>query len=340
MRQHGLTARSGAHLFALCTFVFISGCATGQKSTSSEQTKAGAPKQTSEYLEGMAALNQSRASSERCLTLASDVRGKNWKTLVRHANGCAKANDWKSLEMIAREIARIEIESPWAAYFYSLAAENTKDYARALWMIELALKKNPNAGLFHYQKGRVLWGVKNYRGAIEEIQTALKIDPKMAEAHSFLAQIYHRDQNYTKAEPHFLAALESGERSRLVYEGLGDVKRSQNQLAQASEFYGRAVSQANDDLALRIKLAETLEAIEGKSEQALSSYKDVRDLMKRQKTEIPGVADKIKALESKIEQSKQQQAKGEAPPQSNNSGSGSAGARTPAAAPGQKGVKK
>lgn len=290
-------------ILSVLAAALLVGCATGGSKSSTSTDSANQAAAKSVYLEGVSALQASRAGSERCLTSSAEFKGKTWKQLVKHANGCAKNGDWKNLEVTAQEIARVEINSPWGAYFHSLVAEKGGDLPRALWMIELAMKKAPGAALFHYQKGRVLWGLKNYKGAVEEIRIATTRDSKLVDGHVFLAQVFHRDHEVDKAARHYEAVLALDARHRPSLEGLADIRMTQGKFANAVELLTAAVSVSSSDLRTRIKLAQAHEAIEGNLEQALTNYRAARDLQTRGK-ESGGlefdIGEKIKLLEARV----------------------------------------
>lgn len=296
-----------ALLAGAALFVFA-GCASsgGEKSDSNKNEGQPNEKGNQIYFEGLTMLSQNSAQSDRCLRLIPEMKGKTWKTLVRHANGCVKAGDWRSLDLVAQEIARVEINSPWGAYFLSLAAENLNDLPRAMWMIDLALKKVPDAGIFRYQKGRVLWRMKSFGEAVAEVEAALKREQGLLDAHFFLARLYHRDLNLALAKPHYEQVLAVEPRHRVALEGLGDIMVAQGKNERAVELYTECASVAPNDFHLRIKLAQGLEANPVNQELALANYRAAHDLLARAKGEKIDfdLNDKIKTLEAKVLESK------------------------------------
>lgn len=260
------------------------------------------------YFEGVSIVTAPKSSGEKCAYTSADAKG-NWKSLVRHASQCAKGGNWKMVELIAEEMSKNEINSPWSAYFHSLAAERTSDLPRAVWMIELAMKKAPGAALFHYQKGRVLWQLKEYKGAVKEITTATHLDGKFAEAHIFLAQTHHRNLNYEKAATHYQQALTVEGSHPICLQGLADVRMAQGKPAEAVELLNTAVSKNSSNAELRLRLAQAYEATE-KDVQALEHYKAVRMMGKTASLGVD-VNEKIKTLEAKLQavQNAQKQAK-------------------------------
>ena len=83
--------------------------------------------------------------------------GMEWRKVIPMANACVQAKDWRRVDSIGEYLGVHAHLAPWGAYYMSLAAGARKDYPRAIWMMELALKKAPTEGLFHYQMGRTAW---------------------------------------------------------------------------------------------------------------------------------------------------------------------------------------
>ncbi|NJL25453.1 MAG: hypothetical protein HC902_09945 [Calothrix sp. SM1_5_4] len=73
---------------------------------------------------------------------------EDWRKVVSMASACVKAKDWNRVEKIGNHLAVSAHLTPWGAYYLSLAAMARKDYPRAQWMLELALKKAPGEVCF------------------------------------------------------------------------------------------------------------------------------------------------------------------------------------------------
>lgn len=279
--------------------LMLVGCASGP-SVKTAATEMKATEAQKVYLEGMTVLSENKLTLDKC-TDPSMTKEKSWKVIVRNANACVKAQNWRGVEQHAQELARVEINSPWSAYFYSLAAERTGDLPRAVWMIDLAMKKSPGAGLFHYQKGRVFWQLKTYKDAVAEMTKAVSADSSLIDAHLFLAQAYHRDLNLDRAVTHYEAVLNSDSKQFMSLQGLADVRLQQGKPDKAVTLLNQAVAQQGSDMGLRLKLAQTSEQLE-QFEVALTNYKAARDLARSGKNTPVGVDinEKIKALETKL----------------------------------------
>jgi tetratricopeptide (TPR) repeat protein len=202
---------------------------------------------------------------------------KDWRMLVAHANVCVKEKNWKTLETLAYSIARIDVDSPWGAYFLSVSAEGTGDLHRGIWMAGLAQKKaGGRSGLFAYQKGRILFRMKDTANAMKEIEQAVALDPKLTEGYLFLADVYRRDLETDKAAKSYAAALEAEPANYKALTALGEIKLEQNQHIEAADYYSRAVGSHPEQLEAWLRLAFIYETVEKNGNQALTTYKSLR----------------------------------------------------------------
>lgn len=148
-------------------------------------------------------------ASESC---ALPTKSQEFKTWLDRAGRCVQDKNWVLLEKLAQQMAQTYVDSPWGAYFLSVAAEARGDFARSLWMIGLAEKKSSpgnssETSLFAYQRGRIYFDLKDTARAMSEIKKAISTEPRLVEGHVFLAEIYHRDQESESAIHHYKEAL-------------------------------------------------------------------------------------------------------------------------------------
>ena len=230
---------------------------------------------------------------------------KDWKDLVSRASGCVSEKNWSKLETLATIIARNDMDSPWGAYFFSVAAEGQNDYSRAIWMSELAQKKaGGRAGLFFYQRGHVLYSMKETNKAMADMEKAISIEPGFVEAHLYLAQIYHRDQQLDKADKHYQAAIAADPKNYVALSGEAECKLRLGANAEAADYYQRAVQVSAREIQPWLRLAFIYETLQKNPEQALNTYRSLKSGL--DSGNIKGRADfdlsaKIKALEQQAQ---------------------------------------
>ena len=293
--------------------LLVTGCATTQGPTANAPIKEdkNAQARSQAYLQGSVWAMAVDAHSSCVVPAGADKppapsqgQSKDWKELVMHANGCVNDKNWATLDRLAAIIARNDIDSPWGAYFYSVAAEANADFSRAIWMAELAEKKaGGRAGLFFYQRGHVMLTMKETIKAMDDFEKALSLEPALNDAHLFLAQIYHRDQQLDKATKHYAAILTFEPKNYAALTGLAEVKVRGGSGAEAAELYQRAVVVQPKEFQPWIRLAYIYESVQKSPEQALATYRSLKSGL--DSGSIKGRAEfdltaKIKSIESSL----------------------------------------
>lgn len=273
--------------YAALTFTMLAaaGCATSGSSTrealeAAERSKA--------YLTGLEVLpmHSKDLDTAQCAvpaasspTTSAPATGpsKDWQNLVERANRCATEQNWKVLNELGDTIAKADVDSPWGAYFLSVAAEGQGKYSRAIWMIDLAQKKvGGTSGLFLYQRGRIWLKMNDVSKAMNDIQKAVDLQPSLGDGHVYLGEIYFRDQEFKKAESHFRSALKLDSKSYRALTGLAETRLMQDDVDEAVVLYDKALSSHGSRLQPWIRLAWIYETHKKNKEQALNTYKGLR----------------------------------------------------------------
>ena len=183
--------------------------------TSSDTKKSETDKQVGDGVTSNKKLNvrfkriTSKSSKRSCSIKMSSTfsKIKRWSSIMRRVNNCVQGRNWDSVEHAGSQMARFRPLSPWGAYYMSLAAEGKKHYPRALWMIDLALKKDVQVSVLHYQKARILWLLEQEEEAKKEMKIADQISDKKTRvpevsftlgAAGFLAKDCHQAMSYFK----------------------------------------------------------------------------------------------------------------------------------------------
>lgn len=278
--------------------LLLAGCASpgGSKSTATNDQQQQA--RVDVYLQGLSSAPVASANE-----ICSAVKSSSWKTMVSKASACVRSGQWSLVEEFAYDLSRSDIDSPWGLYFYSLAAEGKKDYHRALWMIEAAIKKaSPKVALFRYQKGRLIWLQKPSEAALKEIEAAIKGDPNLVDGHVFLGDARLRSWDLSQAESHFSTALQLKSNHYEAVRGMADVKRLKGKLRDSIPLLAQAQSLKPTELSTRIYLAAAYEE-EKQHSEALSTYRKLRESLSsgliKEKPDFD-VNEKIRSLESMI----------------------------------------
>lgn len=173
---------------------------------------------------------------------------ESWKTRMTMTNACAGEGQWEKVEELGNFMAQKEPLAPWGTYYLSLAATARKDYSRAMWMIELAIKKSPKEAMLQYHQGKIYWHMQDYAKATKQFEKALSYDPEFHESHVMLGQIYYRDQDYDKAKAHFESVISKDFRNFNALVGRAEIHLKKSEFKEALVDYTRAVTQAPPSL--------------------------------------------------------------------------------------------
>lgn len=241
-------------------------------------------------------------SASLCPRSSTDFSRKGWKDLVQISSSCVKNQSWDRLEETAQTLSQKEPFQPWGSYFLSLAAEGKKEFPKALWYIDLAIKKNPSYGILFYQKGRLLWAEKNYGEAVTLVTKSLEMDFSIVDAILFLGQVHFRDQEYDKASEYFYSVLKAKPTHILALSGLAESRLQRKDYVGALETLQRAVSYYPEKIDFKLRQAYIYETLLNDKVNALNIYIQIRRKVSRENIKTPSVSEidqKIQFLENK-----------------------------------------
>lgn len=216
-----------------------------------------------------------------CPRNSSSYIRMNWKQLLNVANSCVVKKKWNRLEGIANHLSTKEPHSPWGAYYLSLSAHAKKQYERSVWMADLAIKKSPNTAMFHYQKARVYWDLKEYSLSVDVLKKVVEIDDNFDEAHTFIGSIYLRDQKFKDALLHFKKAIEVNEKNKSALIGAAESSLSVDNLSESLKYFELVVLHFPRDLKVRMRQAYLYEYYDKNPKAALLKYKKIKELKGR-----------------------------------------------------------
>jgi Tfp pilus assembly protein PilF len=217
MRKQKPSVAAQTAIFALA--LGLAGCASQPKSN--EKSQATEP-QKKAVVEAYAVALTSGSG----FTCAIDKSGAptDERELLGRAGACASRKDWNTLEAVSSALAERNPEQPWGVYFLSVAAEERGDHARAMWLIDQAIKKTTPQGLFHYQRARIWFSLNETHKAISEFERAVATDPRLTEAELFMADIYLRDLDTEKAAKYYDSVLAKDATNSRALAGLAEAR--------------------------------------------------------------------------------------------------------------------
>ncbi|MBX3021691.1 MAG: tetratricopeptide repeat protein [Bdellovibrionales bacterium] len=280
------------------TALAFSACASGPQKKSEETVKA-------TYTEKVNAISLDDQRSGVCPN-ESVYQKEEWRKIVPMANACVKAKDWNQLEKIGNHLAKTAPLTPWGAYYMSLVATMRKDYPRAQWMLELALKKAPNEGLFHYELGRLFWEQGDEAGAIKEMKLASELNPALTDAHYVMGQMALRSDDLSLARKMFGKALANESRHAPALLGAAEVEIKAKDYDKAESLLNQAIVANPRSSKARLALGQVQELHLKKAQEALQTYRDLKQLGTERKldenVQSMNLEEKIQTLEKSLSQ--------------------------------------
>jgi tetratricopeptide (TPR) repeat protein len=228
-----------------------------------------------------------------------------WKRIPPFANACIKAKDWAKLEKMGNMIATHAYLTPWGPYYLAVAAEGRKDYPRAIWMLELALKKAPKEGLFHYELARINWDLGDDSEAVKHMKLASDLSANLTDAHATMGQLALQRHEYSEAEGYFKKALANDDRHIAALLGMAMITLNNKDYSRTEDFLNRAISSNPRGAKARLALAEVQEEHLKKYQDALQTYKELKRMNADKKLDEPvhiNLDEKIQSLERSLSQ--------------------------------------
>jgi Flp pilus assembly protein TadD len=101
--------------------------------------------------------------------------------------------------------------------------------------------RNPASAPTHYNRGLALSLLRNFRGAAEEFQAAIRLDPDYADAHNNLGAILHLSGQLREAELHYRRATELRPDNAEAHANLARLLATDGKRQAAAEHYAIAL---------------------------------------------------------------------------------------------------
>lgn len=104
------------------------------------------------------------SKSDLCAFSEKD-KALDFPDLAAKANQCVALKNYKTAEKYADQMIRKDPSVALGTYYFSILAELENKNDKALWLSELALKKNPEYIFITYQKAKILYKLNQYAEA-------------------------------------------------------------------------------------------------------------------------------------------------------------------------------
>ena len=138
------------------------------------------------------------------------------------------------------------------------------------------LRQQPKNAKAHHMLGLIAFQTGKHEQAIDAIQTALRLDPHFAEAHSNLASVFNRLGRLAEAENHYLQSL-AIEPMAVVHYNLGIVLDNLGKTSEAMKHYQRALHLDPSSAATHLNLGNLLQS-QNRLDEAVAHYRQATQL--------------------------------------------------------------
>lgn len=246
----------------------------------------------------------------KCPSNSTSWRGENLKNIFEHANNCIRSGTAAQVERIGNFLSQKHYQTPWGPYYLSVAAEIKKEYARGIWMVDLALKRDPKNAWVSYQKGRLHWLSGEYSTGLQAFRMAIENDSTFVDANIFLGQVYFSNGDYKQALKYFENAKSSQPSSLDAAIGLAEIGIAMGNEKLAIQLYEEVINMAPRKVSYKLRLAQLYESVNKDYSSALSIYKRIRGLSdgSQTATDIPtDLNDRIQRLEARLAERSREQ---------------------------------
>lgn len=289
--------RAGSLLGAV---VLLSSCASSSRNSDT----ALAPKVKPTYFDKVTAQRiEDWDPGVACPLSQTEDSKVEWKKLANLAAACVKIQNWGQVEKLGNQLSIHGRLTPWGPYFLALAAEARRDFPRALWMLELGLKKAPREGILHYQLGRIRWQMGDDVLALQSLHEASNLNPSLTDAHWVDGMLALNAGKLGEAEVAFEKALANQSSHWLALMALAEVKLRGKDFSRAENLLQRALRFNDRSLRARLALAFVQEVELKKFREALGSYQDIKRLSAENKLDATlnmNLEEKIRSVESEL----------------------------------------
>lgn len=154
------------------------------------------------------------------------------------------------------------------------------------------VRRHPSDALGHFYLAQVTWR-EDPESALRELAEALRIDPKLASAHSARAWLLHRMGNSEAALHHLQAAVKLRPEDHRTLDQMGVVLLSLDRAPEAEAVLRKAAQQAPKDPAVALHLGRALLELgrESEGKQWLETHERLRAGRQRDPRREPGMID-------------------------------------------------
>ncbi len=297
-------------ILPLVLLLSLNACVSGNKKTNNA-TKAKNKKSSDNNYSKLSQINVLKFKpTEKCNQSSSKYNSYNWNKLVNIANACLYKKNHQKLIEVANYLSTNHKDIPFGPYYKSFYFLNKNLDLKALWLIDSAIEKQPNVGLFHYQKSIILNKLKYTGASKDSALTAVKLQPNNFGAQLLLGQLELQAGNNKKALEHAKKAQQLNKTSSKVKVLLADLYFTTKDYKNAISYLEKLNKSSAIKNEINFKLAYSFEQLENRP-KSIYYYKKIEAIKRSNLLSVYGldVNEKIKEMEvevAKLEQKTRQ----------------------------------
>nr|BFD67442.1 hypothetical protein HAGR004_24640 [Bdellovibrio sp. HAGR004] len=188
------------------------------------------------------------------------------------AGNCYYSRQYEMVEKLGLELAKNKDSRALGLFYASVGSEARGFNDKALWMVEAALKTQPEASPYVYQKARLLYKEDGMNSAMPFFDKVLDMQMASTEMKTFAAVKAFSEGDFTKALENFSAMPKEQLYTLNVGTVMSEAYAQKGEVEKALSVVKDLLSRKKDNVDFLLQQAHLFETYKGSPTLALDSY--------------------------------------------------------------------
>lgn len=188
------------------------------------------------------------------------------------AGNCYYSRQYEMVEKLGLELAKSKDSRALGLFYASVGSEARGFNDKALWMVEAALKAQPEASPYVYQKARLLYKEDGMNSAMPFFDKVLDMQMASTEMKTFAAVKAFSEGDFTKALENFSAMPKEQLYTLNVGTVMSEAYAQKGEVEKALSVVKDLLSRKKDNVDFLLQQAHLFETYKGSPTLALDSY--------------------------------------------------------------------